>query len=71
MGGAGPPLLFVGGGGVGSLLLVVSLHCCVVLVRCHGHLWMLVGMAGYCGVWMPAGGSDYVGRNGGANHDQQ
>ena len=58
-------------GGVGSSSLVVSLHCCVGLVRCCGRLWMLVGVAGHRGVWMPAGGSDYVGRDGGAHHDQR
>ena len=41
VGGAGPPLPFVGG--VGSSSLVVSLHCCVGLVCCRGRLWMLVG----------------------------
>ena len=32
---------------------------------------MLVGVAGHRGVWMPAGGSDYVGRDGSAHHDQR
>ena len=68
VGGAGPPLPFVWGG---SSSLVVSLHCCVGLVRFRGRLWMLVGVMGHRDVWMPAGGSDYVGRDGGAHHDQQ
>ena len=51
----------------GSSLLVMSLHCSVGLVGCLGCLWMLVGLVGHHGVWMSAGGSDYVGRDGGAH----
>ena len=62
-----PPLVYVVGYCGGSSLLDMSLCCCVGLMGRCGHLWMLVGMVGHRGVWMLAGGSEYVGRDGGAH----
>ena len=53
------------------LWVVLGHHCRLWLVCCHSCLWMLVGTVGHHGVWMPAGGSDYVGEGGGAHRDQQ